>query len=90
MKKSCKCALHDYLTDCITNDCKHEKSAQTSFHRKLLADLRSPSSGKHGEGLCCTLRFIIYLCFFCSDVNKLISDLREIILRIYGDDSQDS
>ncbi len=87
MKNSCKCTLRDYLTRCITNDCKPEKLAQTDFHEKLLMDMRSR---EHGKGLCCTLRFIIYLCFFCSDVNKLIADLREIILRIYSDDSLDS
>lgn len=86
MKNSCKCALRDYLTDCLVNARKREKLTQAKFSEKLMMDTRSYSSLEHGESLCCTLTFIIYLCFFCSDVNSLVSDLRDIILKVQSDE----
>ena len=86
MKKSCKCALRDYLTKCLVDTRKREKLTQARFSEKLMMDTRSYSSLEHGESLCCTLTFILYLCFFCTDVDVLISDLREIVLKVQNDE----
>lgn len=86
MKNGCKCALRTYLTDCLSNTRKREKLTQAKFSEKLMMDTRSYSSLEHGKSLCCTLTFIIYLCFFCKDVDALVQDLRHIILDAQKDD----
>ena len=86
MKNICKCALRTYLTDCLSNTRKREKLTQAKFSEKLMMDTRSYASLEHGKSLCCTLTFIIYLCFFCKDVDSLVLDLRHIILDAQKDD----
>ena len=51
-----------------------------------MMDTRSYADLEHGKSLCCTLTFIIYLCFFCENVDALIQDLRAIIRNSYEDD----
>ena len=46
-----------------------------------MMDTRSYAALEHGDSLCCTLTFILYLVLFCNDVEGLVSDLREIVLR---------
>lgn len=86
MKNSCKCALRDYMTNCLAMTRKSEKLTQAKFSENLMMDTRSYVSLEHGKSLCCTLTFIIYLCFFCKDVDALLQDLREIILDAQKDD----
>ncbi len=86
MKNGCKCALRTYLTECLSNTRKREKLTQAKFSEKLMMDTRSYASLEHGKSLCCTLTFIIYLCFFCKDVDALVQDLRHIILDAQKDD----
>lgn len=82
MKDSCKCALRFYLTNCFAKTRKFEKLTQAKFSEKLMMDTRSYASLEHGKSLCCTLTFIIYLCFFCKDVDALVQDLRQILLDV--------
>lgn len=82
MKDSCKCALRFYLTNCFAKIRKFEKLTQAKFSEKLMMDTRSYASLEHGKSLCCTLTFIIYICFFCKDVDALVQDLRQILLDV--------
>ena len=86
MKNICKCALRDYMTDCLSKTRKSEKLTQAKFSEKLMMDTRSYASLEHGESLCCTLTFIIFLCFHCKGVDGLIDDLRKILLKAQNDE----
>lgn len=86
MKNYCKCALRSYMTRCLTDARKQARLTQASFSERLMMDTRSYADLEHGKSLCCTLTFIIYLCFFCKDVDALIQDLRQIILNSYKDE----
>lgn len=86
VREFCRCALRDYLTDRLAKARKQEKLTQAKFSEKLMMDTRSYASLEHGESLCCTLTFIIYLCFFCRDTDGLIQDLRKIILKVQNDE----
>ena len=79
MKQSCKCALREYMTNCLTQVRKDSGLTQAKFSEKLMMDTRSYAALEHGDSLCCTLTFILYLCYFCKDVDGLIADLRKII-----------
>ena len=46
-----------------------------------MMDTRSYAALEHGDSLCCTLTFILYLVLFCKDVDELVMDLREIVMR---------
>ena len=81
VKHLCKCDLRDYMADCLAKARKHERLFQAKFSERLMMDVRSYASLEHGESLCCTLTFIIYLCFFCKDVDALVRDLRNILLK---------
>ena len=78
--------LRDYMTDILSETRKHEKLTQAKFSEKLMMDVRSYASLEHGESLCCTLTFMIYLCFFCKDVDALIRDLRSILIKAQNDE----
>lgn len=82
MKQLCKCELKDYMTGILFKARKREKLTQAKFSEKLMMDVRSYASLEHGENLCCTLTFIIYLCFFCKDVDSLVQDLRNILRKV--------
>lgn len=86
MKNTCKCALREYMTNCLSKARKNEKLTQAKFSEKLMMDTRSYASLEHGESLCCTLTFIIFLCFHCKDVNGLIEDLRKVLLKAQTDE----
>lgn len=86
MKNSCKCDLKDYMADVLFKTRKSEKLTQSQFSEKFMMDVRSYASLEHGESLCCTLTFIIFLCFFCKDVDGLVRDLRSILLKDQNDE----
>lgn len=86
MKNSCKCALRDYMTQCLFETRKSEKLTQAKFSELLMMDTRSYASLEHGESLCCTFTFIMFLCFHCKNVDALIRDLRKIILKSQQDE----
>lgn len=86
MKNSCKCDLKDYMSDVLFRTRKNEKFTQSQFSEKFMMDVRSYASLEHGENLCCTLTFIIFLCFFCKNVDGLVRDLRNILLKDQDDE----
>ncbi len=86
MKNFCKCAFREYMTECLFKTRKREQLTQTEFSEKLMMDTRSYAALEHGDSLCCTFTFIIYLCFFCRDTDGLIRDLRDIIRRAKNDE----
>lgn len=90
MKDVCKCALRDYMTECLLTTRSNENMTQAQFSEKLMMDTRSYISLEHGKYLCCTLTFIIFICFFCNDIDGLIKDLRAIILRSFAKDVSNS
>lgn len=79
MKQFCKCALRDYLAECVAKTCKEANPHQARLCEKLMKNSLSKEPPEHGEKLCCLHLFIIYLCFFCDDVNGLVNDLRKIL-----------
>lgn len=81
MRHACKCALRDYMANHLLATRKDKQLTQAKFSEDLMIDTRSYIYLEHGKNLCCTLTFIIYLCFYCKDVNRLIDDLRQIILK---------
>lgn len=87
MKHACKCALRDYMANRLLATRKDKRLTQAKFSEDLMIDTRSYVSLEHGENLCCTLTFIIYLCFCCNDVNRLIDDLRQIILKTQNENN---
>lgn len=80
MKESCKRALRDYMTSRFAQARKNSGLTQARFSEKLMMDTRSYVALEHGDSLCCTLTFMLYLCFLCEDVDGLVDDLRNIIL----------
>lgn len=82
MKNYCKCAIKDYMSKYLLATRKYNNLTQDKFSEKLMIDTRSYVSLEHGESLCCTLTFIIFLCFHCKDVEGFVRDLREIIIKI--------
>ena len=86
MKRTCKCELRTYMTDCLTRARIDNSMSQSEFSEHLMMDTRSYAALEHGESLCCTLTFILYLVLFCKDVEGLVNDLREIVMRhIHGE-----
>lgn len=86
MKQLCKCAFRDYLTQILYKARKDGNLTQAKFAEKLMMDTRSYVCLEHGENLCCTFTFILYLVLFCKDVNGLVSDLRQILFEVFDDD----
>ena len=79
MKHICKCALRSYMTRCLTDARKQSHLTQARFSEKLMMDTRSYANLKHGKSLCCTLTFIIYLVFFCKEVDALIQEKKSML-----------
>lgn len=86
MKDICKCALRSYLTKRLAQARLDAHLTQDEFAEKLMMDTRSYASLEHGDSLCCTLTFIIYLVFFCDNVEALVRDLREIMIDAVKDE----
>lgn len=79
MKNLYKCAIRNYLTDCFLKTRREKGFTQEDFSRKLMMDTRSYAALEHGENLCCTLTFILFLCFHCKNPEKLIRDMKSIL-----------
>ena len=86
MKQRCKCAFRDYLITTLYKARKDGNLTQAKFAERLMMDTRSYVCLEHGENLCCTFTFILYLVFFCKDVNALVSDLRQILPDVFEND----
>lgn len=79
MKQLCKYALRSYMSSRLAQARKNAGLSQAAFSTKLMMDIRSYAEIEHGKSFCSALTFILYLVFFCDDVENLIKDLRQII-----------
>ena len=86
MKSDYKCALRQYMTECFQKTRREAGMTQEAFSEKLMMDIRSYASLEHGDHLCCTLTFIIYLCFHCADPEGMIRDLRRILMKFINEE----
>lgn len=84
MKDAVKCSLRAYLSTCLAGTRKELNLTQEKFSGGILIDTRSYSSLEHGTSLCCTLTFIIYLCYVCKDTASLIDDLRKVMDNVFN------
>lgn len=80
MKNTCKCALRDYMSKCLVSTRHAERLSQAKFSELLMMDPRSYVDLEHGEFLCCTLTFVLFLVFHCDDATKLLQEMKQIIL----------
>ena len=90
MKYQCKCSLRDYLSQRLAKARKEAGMTQSRFSELLMMDTRSYADLEHAQSCCCTLTFILYLCFCCKDVDGLVDDLRRIVLDGYDKQSNAS
>ena len=90
MKYQCKCSLRDYISQRLAMARKETGMTQAKFSELLMMDTRSYADLEHAQNFCCTLTFMLYLCFYCKDVDGLIEDLRRLVLDVYGKQSNAS
>lgn len=90
MKYQCKCSLRDYLSQRLAKARKEAGLTQAKFSKLLMMDTRSYADLEHAQSLCCTLTFILYLCFCCKDVEGLVAELRKIVLDVFDQQSNAS
>ena len=81
MKNTCKCALRTYMSKCLAETRREQKLSQAKFSERLMVDARSYADLEHGECLCCTLTFVLFLLFCCKDRDALLLDMKVIILK---------
>jgi len=86
MKNDCKCALRTYMTERLSKARSDAHLSQDKFAELLMMDTRSYAALEHGDSLCCTLTFVIYLVFICNDVDRLVCDLRKILVDVCSDE----
>ena len=71
------CELKMYVENCIKRACRDNADQQKRKSKYMLEVFKKYSA--LGRCECCTLAFIIYICFFCKNVDALIGELREIL-----------
>ena len=80
MKNSCKCALRDYISHCLAQTRQAGQYSQEKFSELHMMNPRSYADPEHGQFLCCTLTFVLFLVFYCEDANVILQDMKRIIL----------
>ena len=90
MKYQCKCCLRDDLSQRLAAARKEAGMTQAKFSEPLMIDTRSYVDLEHAQSFCCTLTFILFLCFCCKDVTGLVADLKQIVLDVYARQSDAS
>ena len=80
MKNFCTCFFRDRLEVQIQKAIKESKTTDPKAYKQLVLDARSISNLEKSSSFCCTLMFIAYICFCCTDVPGLIRELRPIFL----------
>ena len=81
MKNSCKCALRTYMSQSLAETRKEQPLSQREFSECLMMDPCSYADLEHGECLCCTLTFVLFLMFCCKDRNAILEDMKAPILK---------
>lgn len=79
MNNACRCALRSYMADCLSKTRSENHLTQAQFSEQLMINPRSYAALEHGESLCCTLTFVLYLNFFGGDVNGIVKDMGRLI-----------
>ena len=81
MKYTCKCELRTYMSQRFAETRKEQNLSQTKFSERLMMDPRSYADLEHGECLCCTLTFVLFLVFCCKNWDALLEDVKSLILK---------
>lgn len=81
MKNTCKCELRTYMSQRLVQTRKEQHLSQTKFSERLMMDPRSYADLEHGECLCCTLTFVLFLMFCCKDRDMILEDMKALILK---------
>ncbi len=81
MKNICKCALRTYMSQRLAQTRHEQHLSQARFSERLMIDARSYADLEHGECLCCTLTFVLFLLFCCKDKDALLEDMKVLILK---------
>lgn len=81
MKDTCKCALRSYMSQRLAETRNEQHLSQTKFSERLMMDPRSYADLEHGECLCCTLTFVLFLMFCCKDRDIILEDMKVLILK---------
>lgn len=80
MRNNCRRALRTYMSKRFKQARINADLTQAQFAEKLLMDTRAYATLELGNSLCSTVTFVLYLVFFCEDVETLIKELKQVIL----------
>ena len=69
------------MAQCLAETRKELRLSQARFSERLMIDARSYADLEHGHCLCCTLTFVLYLVFCCSDRDMVLEDMKGLILK---------
>lgn len=61
-----------------------DKKRKDAHQRMNGAPSKMKNEGRMENCACCMLSFVLYLCFFCKDVNGLIAELRNDLSGLYS------
>ena len=86
----CTCSLRDCLSQRLDKALSDSSSACQAEAGPALMDSTAFAELLHAKDQCCTLTFMLYLCFCCKDVDGLVEDLRRIVLEVYDKQSNAS
>ena len=81
MKKTCNCALREYLSNCLAQARCEEILIQSRFSKHLAKDTNSCTKLEHSNDLCCMQTFVLFLASLGDDTDALIHGLERVILK---------
>ena len=90
MMNQCNCSLRDYLSQRLDKALSDGSSACPENTELSLMGAAACNELLCAKDCCCTLAFMLYLCFCCKDVNGLVADLRKNVLDVYEKQSNAS
>lgn len=83
MINQCSCSLLEDLSQRLDNALRDSFSSCPRNAALSLMDSAARTELLHAKDHCCTLAFMLHLCFCCKDVDTLVTDLRRIVLDVY-------
>ena len=83
MINQCTGFLLDYLSQRLDKALSDSSSACPTNAALSIMSSVACSELLHAKDHCCTLAFLLYLCFCCKDVDAIVTDLRRIVLDVY-------
>ena len=84
MMNQCDCFFRDYLSQRLDKTLGDTSSACPVDAALAVMSSTACTELLHAKDHCCTLTFMLYLCFCCKDVEGLVSELRQIVLDVYA------